>query len=104
MGQSLLTHSLEVEAQAYTQPVSRRKTKAPAPAGADVLLFAEKLERHAAILSTTTPNVSTHFHEVGHLIGLGHVGTRGTTNVHNDNSPTAYGVTLQEMQDVMGDL
>src|SRR5215204_2653326 len=58
MGQSLLTHSLEVEAQAYTQPVSRRKTKAPAPAGADVLLFAGKLERHAAILSTTTPNVS----------------------------------------------
>ncbi|WGD56219.1 hypothetical protein QA641_21375 [Bradyrhizobium sp. CB1650] len=44
----------------------------------------------------------THFHEVGHLIGLGHVGTGGRTNVHNDNRPAAYGVTAAEMQDVMG--
>jgi hypothetical protein len=44
----------------------------------------------------------TQFHEVGHLIGLGHVGTGGVNNVHNDNSPRAYGVTAREMQDVMG--
>ncbi len=44
----------------------------------------------------------TQYHEVGHLIGLGHVGTGGHTNVNNDNSPTAYGVTAQEMNDVMG--
>jgi hypothetical protein len=36
------------------------------------------------------------------LLGLGHVGTGGKTNVHNNNSPAGYGVTMQEMKDVMG--
>ena len=61
--------------------------------------------RIAEIKETTSGSTTkfwTHFHEVGHLIELGHVGTGGTTNVHANNSPTAYGVTLQDMQDVMG--
>jgi hypothetical protein len=50
----------------------------------------------------STAKFFTHFHEVGHLLGLGHVGHGGKTNVHSDNSPKAYGVTMREMQDVMG--
>jgi hypothetical protein len=54
------------------------------------------------LIPTSTVKFWTHFHEVGHLLGLGHVGTGGKRNVHHDNSPTAYGVTKEEMEDVMG--
>jgi hypothetical protein len=44
----------------------------------------------------------THFHEVGHLLGLGHIGWNGHHNLHADNTQKAYGVTLQDKVDVMG--
>jgi hypothetical protein len=65
-------------------------------------LYSQYDIRSQSMIPQSTTKFWTHFHEVGHLIGLGHVGTAGHTNVHNDNSATAYGVTKQEMQDVMG--
>ena len=65
-------------------------------------LYSQNDIKAERLIPNSTTKFWTHFHEVGHLIGLGHVGTGGATNVHNDNSPTAYGVTKQEMQDVMG--
>src|SRR5262249_62396998 len=65
-------------------------------------LYSQNDIKSEQLIPHSTTKFWTHFHEVGHLLGLGHVGTGGHTNVHNDNSPTAYGVTKQEMQDVMG--
>jgi hypothetical protein len=65
-------------------------------------LYSQNDIKSEHMIPHSTTKFWTHFHEVGHLIGLGHVGTGGRTNVHNDNSPTAYGVTSKEMQDVMG--
>lgn len=42
-----------------------------------------------------------HFHEVGHLLGLEHVGWTGHRNT-SDTDDRAYGVTLQDKTDVMG--
>jgi hypothetical protein len=39
---------------------------------------------------------------VGHLLRLGHVGSGTHTDVHNDNSAAARGVTKTQIQDVMG--
>jgi hypothetical protein len=66
------------------------------------VLYSQNDIQSEHMIPHSTVKFWTHFHEVGHLIGLGHVGTGGATNVHNDNSNTAYGVTQQEMQDVMG--
>jgi len=66
------------------------------------VLFSQNDIKSEQMIPHSTVKFWTHFHEVGHLIGLGHVGTGGRTNVHNDNSATAYGVTAREMQDVMG--
>jgi hypothetical protein len=66
------------------------------------VLYSQNDIKSAQMIPHSTVKFWTHFHEVGHLIGLGHVGTCGKINVHNDNSPTAYGVTAQEMLDVMG--
>ncbi len=41
----------------------------------------------------------THFHEVGHLIGLGHVNEAGLADTNSDQ---AYGVTTAQLNDVMG--
>jgi len=68
----------------------------------NAVLYSQNDIRSEHMIPHSTVKFWTHFHEVGHLIGLGHVGTGGATNVRNDNSPTAYGVTAQEMQDVMG--
>ena len=65
-------------------------------------LYSQYDIRSESLIPQSTTKFWTHFHEVGHLPGLGHVGSGGTTNVHNDNSATAYGVTKTEMQDVMG--
>lgn len=65
-------------------------------------LYSQNDIKSTHMISHSTAKFWTHFHEVGHLLGLGHVGTGGKTNVHNDNSPTAYGVTSAEMHDVMG--
>lgn len=66
------------------------------------VLYSQNDIKSEQMIPHSTVKFWTHFHEVGHLIGLGHVGTGGHTNVKNDNSPSAYGVTAQEMQDVMG--
>jgi hypothetical protein len=42
-----------------------------------------------------------HFHEVGHLLGLGHIGWAGHHNTW-DSDARAYGVTLKDKSDVMG--
>jgi hypothetical protein len=65
-------------------------------------LYSQNDIKSERMIPHSTTKFWKHFHEVGHLIGLGHVGTGGKTNVHNNNLPTAYGVTLKEMQDVMG--
>lgn len=68
----------------------------------DSRLYSQNDIKSESLIPHSTTKFWTHFHEVGHLLGLGHVGTGGHTNVHNNNSPTAYGVTLHEMRDVMG--
>ena len=68
----------------------------------NAVLYSQNDIQSEHMIPQSTVKFWTHFHEVGHLIGLGHVGTGGVTNLHNDNSPTAYGVTAQEMNDVMG--
>ena len=68
----------------------------------NAVLYSQNDIKSEHMIPHSTVKFWTHFHEVGHLIGLGHVGTGGVTNVHNDNSPTAYGVTAREMNDVMG--
>ncbi len=68
----------------------------------NAVLYSQNDIKSEQMIPHSTVKFWTHYHEVGHLIGLGHVGTGGVTNVHNDNSPTAYGVTAQEMNDVMG--
>ena len=68
----------------------------------NAVLYSQNDIKSEHMIPRSTVKFWTHFHEVGHLIGLGHVGTGGATNVHNDNSPTAYGVTAREMHDVMG--
>jgi hypothetical protein len=65
-------------------------------------LYSQKDIQSEQLIPHSTAKFFTHYHEVGHLLGLGHVGHGGTTNVHGNNSPTAYGVTMQEMRDVMG--
>jgi len=57
--------------------------------------------RSEQLIPHSTMKFWTHFHEVGHLLGLGHIG-HIHHNVHSNNTPSAYGVTLQEMSDVMG--
>ncbi|MEK9281777.1 MULTISPECIES: hypothetical protein [unclassified Bradyrhizobium] len=66
------------------------------------VLYSQNDIKSEQMIPHSTVKFWTHFHEVGHLIGLGHVGTGGKINVHNDNSATAYGVTAAEMRDVMG--
>ena len=68
----------------------------------NAVLYSQNDIKSEQMIPHSTVKFWTHFHEVGHLIGLGHVGSGGNTNVPNDNSPTAYGVTAKEMQDVMG--
>lgn len=43
----------------------------------------------------------THYHEVGHLIGLDHVNIHGK-GVRDGNDDKAYGVTKHQMRSVMG--
>jgi len=68
----------------------------------DSRLYSQKDINSESLIPNSTTKFWTHFHEVGHLLGLGHVGHDGHTNVHADNSPSAYGVTKAEMEDVMG--
>lgn len=64
-------------------------------------LYSQRDIQSEYMIPNSTKKFWTHFHEVGHLLGLGHVGHEHR-NVRADNSPTAYGVTLEEMSDVMG--
>ena len=68
----------------------------------NAVLYSQNDIKSAYMIPRSTIKFWTHFHEVGHLIGLGHVGSDGKTNTHNNNTPKAYGVKSQEMQDVMG--
>jgi len=56
------------------------------------------------LIPHSTTKFWTHFHEVGHLLGLGHVNHRDLYQSDGLNLPAAYGVggTLAQQQDVMG--
>jgi hypothetical protein len=64
-------------------------------------LYSQKDIQSEQMIPGSTRKFFTHFHEVGHLLGLGHVGRHGHRNIH-DNAAKAYGVTLHDMSDVMG--
>ena len=66
------------------------------------VLYSQKDLRSTYMIPNSTRKFWTHYHEVGHLLGLGHVGSGTSHNRHNDNSDSAYGVTSTELQDVMG--
>ena len=66
------------------------------------ILYSQKDIDAEHMIPDSTVKFWTHYHEVGHLIGLGHVGHGKKRDVHADNSPQAYGVTKREMSDVMG--
>jgi hypothetical protein len=53
-------------------------------------------------IDVSTVKFFTHYHEVGHLLGLGHIGYYGHRNLHGDNDKYAYGMTLWDQMDVMG--
>jgi hypothetical protein len=65
-------------------------------------LYSQKDIQAEQMIPKSTAKFFTHYHEVGHLLGLGHVGYKDHHNLHADNSAQAYGVTMQDMQDVMG--
>jgi hypothetical protein len=65
-------------------------------------LYSQKDIRSEQMIPGSTRKFFTHFHEVGHLLGLGHIGWHGNRNLHGNNDPKAYGVTLHDMSDVMG--
>jgi len=68
----------------------------------DAKLYSQKDINSEQLIPHSTVKFWTHFHEVGHLLGLGHIGYAGHHNLHNDGSDRAYGVSQQEMRDVMG--
>lgn len=65
-------------------------------------LFSQRDIQSDHRIPRSTTRFWTHYHEVGHLIGLQHVGTGGTRADPSDGAETAYGVTRAEMEDVMG--
>jgi hypothetical protein len=66
------------------------------------VLYSQKDIQSETMIPRSTTKFWTHFHEVGHLLGLGHVGWSGNRNLHSNNDPKAYGVTLKDKTDVMG--
>lgn len=67
------------------------------------LLYTQRVIRGIPMIpGVNSKTFWTHLHEVGHLLGLGHVGHGAKHAVPTDGSDAAYGVTLQEMRDVMG--
>jgi len=68
----------------------------------DAKLYSQRDIQSEYMIPHSTVKFWTYFHEVGHLLGLGHIGYAQHHNLHNDGSPKAYGVTKHEMQDVMG--
>ena len=66
------------------------------------VLYSQKDIQSESLIPQSTVGFWTHFHEVGHLLGLGHVGWAGNHNLHANNSPRAYGVTRKDQIDVMG--
>jgi hypothetical protein len=67
----------------------------------DARLYTQKSIDSQQMIPHSTAKFWAHFHEVGHLLGLGHVGHGGHV-AGSDGSDQAYGVTQEEMHDVMG--
>jgi hypothetical protein len=65
-------------------------------------LYSQKDIQSEEMISGSTAKFFTHYHEVGHLLGLGHVGWHRHRNLHHNNDPKAYGVTDRDKLDVMG--
>jgi hypothetical protein len=65
-------------------------------------LYSQKDINAEHLIEGSTTKFWTHYHEVGHLLGLGHVGWQGHRNLHGDKRAKAYGVTSHDMRDVMG--
>lgn len=68
----------------------------------DSVLYSQLEIQSGNRIPHSTTKFWTHFHEVGHLLGLGHVGWSGHHNLHDNNDAKAYGVTLRDKTDVMG--
>jgi hypothetical protein len=66
------------------------------------VLYSQNDIESEKLIPHSTVKFWTHYHEVGHLLGLGHIGWKGHHNLHSDNSAKAYGVTLADKVDVMG--
>jgi hypothetical protein len=91
-----------IQAAHYSIPVVRVQDGQPY-FRANSLLYSQRVIRGLPMIPGVHGKTFwTHLHEVGHLLGLGHVGHGGHHAIPTDRSHSAYGVTQQEMRDVMG--
>jgi len=67
-----------------------------------ITLYSQRDIQSESLIPHSTMKFWTHYHEIGHLLGLGHIGWAGHHNLHANNEPRAYGVTLRDQSDVMG--
>lgn len=64
-------------------------------------LFSQKDLNSEQLIPNSTTKFWTHYHEIGHLIGLEHVNAHGK-GIRSPNEDRAYGVTGHQKRSVMG--